>query len=154
MSFRGSRKLLQLSSCLVEFDINLSASCGCSKIRGLKYKCMSKNSFPKKDRFLKSLLTSKLIFSKLCKAKVKKMTHIILWVFMRKRTSQIWVFLAFRPCRKRPPVRDKIQKYLLSRYYHVCSNKLYTPLQERNNIYIYFFFNLLSIIFTFAFTQT
>ena len=130
MSFQiqGFRKLFRLSSCLVEFDINLSSSCGCNKITGLKYKCMSKSSFPKKTRFYKSLLTSKLIFSKLCKQKFqKKITHVFLRVFMRKRTSQMWVFLAFRPCRKQPPVWDKIREYLLSRYYHISSNKLLPP---------------------------
>ena len=72
MSFRAYRKLLRLSSCLVEFDINVSSLCECNKITGLKYKCRSKSSFPKKDRFYKSLLTSKIIFSKLCKKKLKK----------------------------------------------------------------------------------
>ena len=53
-----------------------------------------------------------------------KNTHVFLRVFMGKRTSRIWVFLAFRPRRKRLPVCDKIRKYRLSRYYHVSSNKL------------------------------
>ena len=73
MSFRSYRKLLRLSFWLVEFDINVSSSWGCDKITGLKYKCMSKmHVFPKKTGFYKSLLTSKLICSKLCKKKVER----------------------------------------------------------------------------------
>ena len=64
-------------------------------ITGLKYKCRSKSSFPKKRQIFKSLLTSKLIFSKLCKKKVEKNqptfsygflwenVHIGYWYFLR-----------------------------------------------------------------------
>ena len=68
--------------------------------------------FLKKYRFYKRSLSSTLSFSKLCKKSVeKKFTHNFLGVFMRKRSSRILVFLVFRPRQKRPPGRDKIQKW-------------------------------------------
>ena len=83
-------------------------------ITGLKCEYYSKHSFPKKKyRVYKRPLASIRLFSKLCKKSVEtKLTRHYFRVFMRKCISRIWVFLALRPCRKRPPVWDKIQKYL------------------------------------------
>ena len=122
MSFWGYCKLLWLSSRLVEFDINLSSSCGCNKITVLKYKCMSKSSFPKKRQVIyKSPDFQTNFLLNMYRKSWQKLNHIFLRVFMRKR---ILVFFAFRPCRKRPPVWDIIRKYLLSRYYHVFSTNI------------------------------
>ena len=56
---------------------------------------------------------------------------------MRKCTSWIWVFFAFKVCRIRSTIRDKIRKSLLSHCYHVYSYKLLPLLKV--TIYIYTF---------------
>ena len=56
---------------------------------------MSKRSFSKKNT---GVLTSEVIFSKLCNTKVEQIsTHVFLRVFVRKFISQIWVILASNP---------------------------------------------------------
>ena len=52
-----------------------------------------------------------------------KINPNFLRVFMRKQTSRIWVFLAFKPCRNHSMISDKILKSLLPRCYHTSSNK-------------------------------
>ena len=73
---------------------------------------MSKRSFPKKDRFYKSSMTSKLIFSVICKKKYidKKFTHIFLRVFMIECTSRIVIFLYLKPCQRSPTINNKTLK--------------------------------------------
>ena len=134
--------MLRLSSCLVEFDINLLSSCGCNKITGLKYKCMSKSSFPKKtNSFYKSLLTSKLNFSKLCeKNKKKKMDPYFLKGFFYEKTyisdmgiSCVQTSLETTSGLEQNQTVPVIP--LLSRLFQ----QVVTPLLERN----YFFFTFL-----------
>ena len=65
--------------------------------------------FPQKDRFYKSLLTFKLIISKLCKEKIEKTYPRFLKGFYEKTyNSGYGYFFAIRPCRKRPQVCEKI----------------------------------------------
>ena len=45
----GQKNLLRLNSYFVEFEINVPSSTDYSKIMGLKWKCMSKSKFPKKN---------------------------------------------------------------------------------------------------------
>ena len=52
--------------------------------------------------FYKSSLTSKRIFSKLCKKNVKFfLTHVFLRVFMRKCSPPKWVFPSINQCRNK-----------------------------------------------------
>ena len=72
---------------------------------------MSKSSFPNKRQvFYKSVLTSKLIFSKLYNFFLMKFTYVFLMVFVTKRTYWIWVFLAFKPRRYGSTISDKIRE--------------------------------------------
>ena len=70
-----------------------------------------KCEFMGKRRFYKSVIMSKINFSKLCK---KKITCLFFRGFLRKNMSRIFIFLALKPSCNSSTIWDKIRKLLLS----------------------------------------
>ena len=82
MSFRAYRKLLRLSSCLLEFEINVSSSCGWNKIKWFKHKCMSNSSSVTLGRCIHFIDTSSTLSSFYYKPSVQ--IYSMLWAKLNR----------------------------------------------------------------------